>query len=31
MIEGLHRACGDEPASTPREWDAERIQFALST
>ncbi len=31
LVEGLHRACGEEPATTPRSWDAERIQFALST
>lgn len=30
LVDGLHRACGDEPATTPRSWDAERIQFALS-
>jgi hypothetical protein len=31
LVEALHRACGDEPATTPRSWDAERIQFALAT
>jgi Protein of unknown function (DUF1186)/SEC-C motif len=31
MIEGLNRACGDEPAVAPRGWDQERIRFALST
>lgn len=31
VIEGLHRACGDEPATAPGGWDKERIQFALST
>ena len=31
MAEGLHHACGGEPTTTPRSWDAERIQFALST
>jgi hypothetical protein len=31
LVEALHRACGDEPATTPRSWDAERIQFTLST
>jgi hypothetical protein len=31
LVEALHRACGEEPATTPRSWDAERIQFALAT
>lgn len=31
LAEGLHRACGEEPATAPSAWDAERIQFALST
>lgn len=31
LVDALHRACGEAPASTPRSWDAERIQFALST
>ena len=31
LVEALHRACGDGPATAPRAWDAERIQFALST
>lgn len=31
LVEALHRACGEAPATTPRSWDAERIQFALST
>lgn len=30
FAEGLHRACGAEPATTPRGWDAERVRFALS-
>ena len=29
VIEGLHMACGDE-AADPADWDAERIQMALS-
>jgi Protein of unknown function (DUF1186)/SEC-C motif len=31
LVEALHRACGDKPATTPGTWDAERIQFALAT
>ena len=30
LLEGLLRACGDGPATAPRAWDVERIQFALS-
>jgi hypothetical protein len=31
LVEALHRACGEAPATTPRSWDAERVQFALAT
>lgn len=30
FAEGLHSACGAEPATTPRAWDAGRVRFALS-
>lgn len=31
LVEALHRACGDAPATSPRSWDVERVEFALST
>lgn len=31
VIEGLHRACGDEAAVTEQAWDADRIMVALAS
>jgi hypothetical protein len=31
LVEGLHQACGGEPATSPRSWDSERLRLALAT